>query len=243
MQAIIAGRFDEDLQAWCQGARDFGAPLLVEYGTEVNGSWFSWNGVWNGGGHTDGYGDPQAPDGPERFRDAYRHIIGLCRAAGASNITWVFHLDDADTPAVPWNAFENYYPGDEWIDWIGISIYGTLTPMDEECDDFQQALDKTYPRVVKMAGADKPIFIAEFGTAANNPLCNQTRWAENALSALTSFRWPRIIGFSWWNEWWQSDDNPAHDTTMRLQDNPSLAAVFRRFVGSNPVVLGRMAFP
>ncbi len=242
LAAINSGKFDADLRRWCEGARDFGFPLLVEYGTEVNGSWFPWNGAWNGGGRTDGYGDPKFPDGPERFRDAYRRIIGICRAVGADNITWVFHLNDDDYPAAPWNRFENYYPGDAWIDWIGISVYGALTPFDEECDDFQAALDAVYPRVVKMVDADKPIFVAEFGVAANNPLCNQERWAERALRSLTSFRWPRIIGFSWWNEYWQNDDDPAHDTTMRLQDNPALAAVFRKFVGANPRVLGRARF-
>jgi hypothetical protein len=54
-------------------------PLLVEYGTEMNGRWFSWNGVWNGLGVTRGYGDNEEPDGPERFRDAYRYLIDVCR--------------------------------------------------------------------------------------------------------------------------------------------------------------------
>jgi len=71
----------------------------------------------------------------------------------------------------------------------------------------------------------------------NNPHVDQVEWARNALSDITSLRWPRIIGFSWWNEGWQNDDDPAHDTNMRLQDNPKLAAVFKEFVGYNPVVL------
>ena len=48
--------------------------MLVEFGTEMNGFWFPWNGKWNGAGATTGYGDPALPDGPERFRDAYRHV-------------------------------------------------------------------------------------------------------------------------------------------------------------------------
>ena len=31
-----------------------------------------------------------------------------------------------------WNKFENYYPGDEWIDWVGASVYGRQLPSDPE---------------------------------------------------------------------------------------------------------------
>lgn len=239
LQNIIDGKFDTDLHAWCADARDFGTPILAEYGTEVNGSWFSWNGVWNGAGKLTGYGDPTQPDGPERFKDAYRHIIQICRAENAKNITWVFHVNDSDDPNESWNAFENYYPGDKWIDWIGVSDYGAQTPQDDTWNSFRDGMDAVYPRLTALS-PDKPIVLLEFGAPKNNPLGDQALWARDALTNITSFRWPRLIGFSWWNEWWQNDDNPAHDTTMRVQDNPDLAAVFQELVGNNPIVLGRI---
>ncbi len=49
LRRIIRGDFDADLRAWGRAARAFGTPLLVEYGTEMNGRWFSWNGTHNGG--------------------------------------------------------------------------------------------------------------------------------------------------------------------------------------------------
>jgi hypothetical protein len=127
-QNIIDGKFDDDLRVWCDDARNFGSLLLAEYGTEVNSDSFPWSGVVNGAEEKNGYGDPTLADGPERFRDAYRHIITICRTEGAVNITWVFHIDIESTPDESWNQFENYYPGDEWINWIGISVYGTYTP-------------------------------------------------------------------------------------------------------------------
>ncbi len=235
-QSIADGKFDSDIHAWCQSARDFDYPLLVEYGTEMNGQWFPWNGVWHGGEERGKYGDPDVPDGPERFRDAYRHIIQICRDEGADNITWVFHVNADDNPGEDWNALENYYPGDEWIDWIAISLYGAQTPMDEGCEEFRIGMDSVYPRIENMA-RNKPVIIAEFGVTSNNPHVDQAQWAHNALSDITSLRWPRVIGFSWWNEGWQNDDDPAHDTNMRLQENPQLAEVFQDLVGSNPAVL------
>src|SRR5438094_7237504 len=49
LKKIIAGNFDDDLRAWARGAKNFGSPILIEWGTEPNGKWFSWNGKWNGG--------------------------------------------------------------------------------------------------------------------------------------------------------------------------------------------------
>ncbi|MBN2116642.1 MAG: endo alpha-1,4 polygalactosaminidase [Anaerolineales bacterium] len=238
LDRIISGDFDADFHAWAGKARDFGSPLIAEFGTEMNGEWFSWNGVWNGGGTLDGYGEPGEYDGPERFRDAYRHIIAIARDEGADNILWVFHVNNDDWPDEDWNRFENYYPGDEWIDWLGVSIYGAQTPFDDEWPIFRDAMDTVYPRLVALS-PDKPIVLAEFAVAANNPLGDQAEWAQAALTDLTSRRWSSLIGFSWWNEYWQNDDNPKHDTTMRVQDNPALGAVFQQRVGANRHVLGR----
>ena len=50
MRSIAGGAWDSELTEWCSRARDAGIPLLAEFGTEVNGDWFPWNGRWNGGG-------------------------------------------------------------------------------------------------------------------------------------------------------------------------------------------------
>jgi len=237
VQNIINGDFDNDLQAWCTKAREFGTHILAEYGTEVNSDSFVWSGISNGAGKMDGYGDPAQPDGPERFRDAYRHIIQTCRDEGASNITWVFHIDSESHPDTTWNQAENYYPGDEWIDWIGVSIYGAYTPKSSYLNIFQIRMDEIYKHISEFA-PDKPVIIAEFGTARDNLLLDQVKWTRDALSILNTEQYPNLIGFSWWNEWWQNDANPANDTTMRVQDNPELAKLFQNLVGNNPNVLG-----
>lgn len=238
LDRIIEGDFDSDLRAWARDARTFGSPILAEYGTEMNGEWFSWNGVWNGGDSLTPYGLPEESDGPERFRDAYRRIIQLSREEGAVNITWVFHVNHNDIPDENWNRFENYYPGDEWVDWIGVSLYGAQRPLDEYWTSFRDDMDAVYPRLTALS-QDKPIIVTEFGVTAGHPLGDQADWAESALADLISRRWPRIIGFSWWNERWQNDDDPEHDTTMRLQDNPNLRETFQRLVGENEAVMGR----
>ena len=238
LESLALGEFDSDLRAWAAAARDFGTPIIAEFGTEGNGEWFPWNAAWNGGAQTDGYGSASESDGPERFRDAFRHIVELSRAEGAHNITWVFHANNQDIPDEPWNRLEDYYPGDEWVDWIGVSVYGAQTPLDEEWPAFREMMDQAYPRLAALSERN-PIAVLEFAATSGNALGKQEDWAKNALSDLLAARWPRVIGFSWWNEAWQNDDDPAHNTNMRVQDNPALTAVFQELVGTDARVLGR----
>ena len=160
LQKIIDGEYDADLNQWFVDAKNTNIPLLCEFGTEVNGSWFPWNGKYHGGGETTGYGDPNKADGPERFVDAFRHIIDLSRDNGATNITWFFHLDDNGEPNDDWNKFENYYPGDTYVDWIGVSAYGQINKKDEY-GSLEEKLDAIYSRMTALT--DKPIAILETG--------------------------------------------------------------------------------
>ncbi len=237
---ILAGEFDDDFRSWAREARQFGSPLMVEYGVEINGRWFPWNGKWNGGSETAGYGDPSYPDGAERFRDAYRRIIDIMREEGANNITWVFHVSHADNPEEKWNRLEYYYPGSDYIDVVGVSIYGPTSPRDDEANEFRQMMDYVYPRLRKM---NKPILVLEFGCTHNHSRMSQAGWAERALADLTGGRWSKVVGISWWNEAWSRDSSPANDTNMRVQDNPDLAEVFKRLVGAAPNVSGKLSNP
>jgi len=160
MQNIIDGEFDMELLEWFQQAANVNYPILIEFGTEVNGEWFPWNGIHNGAGIADEYGDINLPDGPERFRDAYRHLVYLSLQAGATNLTWFFHIDSHGQPELNWNNFENYYPGDDYIDWIGVSVYGAIT-QDDEYEEFNIKLSRVYNRIKILT--QKPLAILEMG--------------------------------------------------------------------------------
>ena len=217
LKNIIGGEFDADLRAWAGEAKAFGSPILIEWGTEPNGDWFSWNGKWNGG----------AVEGPKRYVMAYRHIVDLMRAEQAENLTWVWHVNWYDEPERKWNAFENYFPGSDYCDWVALSAYGLLTPRtDEGVETFRFKIDEAYPRLTKLA-LGKPVIVAEFGSDLHNQRVDVVRWSRNALEDLFSNRWPAIVGFCWWNEGWQNDDHKEHDTDMIVLHNANLTRVFR----------------
>lgn len=210
MQNIIDGKFDTELTAWAAAARNCGVPLLVEFGTEVNGDWFPWNGSYHGAGTKNGYGDPDYPDGPERFRDAYRHIIHIFRNEGADNVTWFFHVNNSSFPEEEWNRYSYYYPGDDYIDWIGVSVYGPQTP-DSDYESFTSMMDECYPKLCALS-AVKPIALLEFGVCEGG--WDKALWIADAFASLSGGKYPRLKAVSWWNEKWENSDGSWSDLTV-----------------------------
>ncbi|HYU59262.1 MAG TPA: glycosyl hydrolase [Solirubrobacterales bacterium] len=231
MQSIVAGDWDADLRAWCADAAATAIPLLVEFGTEVNGDWFPWNGRWNGGGETAGYGDPSLADGPERFRDAYRHIVDLCREQGADNLTWFFHVDVGSYPNVAWNSdFANYYPGDGYVDWIGVSDYGPLVRGDG-WTSFRDRLDAAYPQLEALAApGDKPIAVLEYGARESGNTHRKAAWIRAAIESVASGRWPRVVALSYWHERWRNSDGSISD--LRLDSSRRARRAYRTAIAA-----------
>jgi hypothetical protein len=73
--------------------------------------------------------------------------------------------------------------------------------------------------------------IAEFGCDLHNPKVSASAWAASALEDLFSGRWPAVIGFCWWNESWENDDDKKHDTDMNILHDRGLTNVFRTEFG------------
>lgn len=222
LQRIIDGDFDSELIAWGRAAARWGRPMLVEFGTEVNGSWFPWNGRWNGGGRRDGFGDPRKADGPERFRAAYRHVRRVIEAGGARNLTWFFHVDDNSLPQKPWNGIAAYYPGDRFVDWVGVSVYGPLTFDESWRPSFPQAMRRVYPALAALS--DKPIAVLEFGSRQGT---GKAEWFRDALRTIASRRYRRLKAVSVWNESWQNGDGST--SNLKIDSDPRTLRIYRSF--------------
>jgi hypothetical protein len=234
LKAINDGRFDKQLRKWGDEALAFGSPLVVEWGTEMNGDWFAWNAKWNG-----------KEKGATRFKNAFQRIVRIIRdEAQAKNVTWVFHANNGDAPKSSWNRVESYYPEDAYVDWLGMSVYGAQKPKQgEECLPFAPRMKAIYNRLTAVAPT-KPIFLLEFGATSGHPqagvndLCKPDKWADSALrDILTSRSYAQLRGFSWWNERWQNNDGSWTD--MRLQATPALRDVFRQHLVGNPKIIDR----
>ena len=218
---LAGGELDADLTTWAREASQLDGLIYAEYGTEVNGQWFSWNARWNG---------EQA--GAALFVRAYRHLAHVVEAAGAHNVRWIFHMAAEDDPATVWNHLEAYYPGGDIINVLGISAYGTQTPLETDIQSLRIQLDSVMPRLALLA-PQKPALLLEFGSVAGASEKPEV-WADTALKDLISGRWPQLRGFSWWDSGFRQDDG-APLSEMRVERQPALAAIFRRQLSSERV--------
>jgi hypothetical protein len=220
LDKILRGDFDGELSKCADDVRALGFPIMMEFGPEADGSWFPWNGAWNGR-DADDYGERGEPDGPERFRDAYRRVVEIFRKRGAEDVTWVFHIAAAASPKEKWNAASQYYPGDEWIDWIGASVYGRLGT--GRATPFGDIMKHLYSRMCALS-ASKPLALLELGVSEGD---DKAAWIASALGAAESGRYPRIKAVAWWNKTFRPDGSRS---TLEIDSSEASLEAYREGV-------------
>ena len=229
LDAILTGKFDEQLARYfnrlgnLRGSNGELIPFMYAFGPEMNGNWFAWSGVFNDGGKTDGYGDPTYPDGPEKFRDAYKHLIDIANAQGVTNITWAMAYEGHPPEELrqdPWNDYSYYYPGDDYIDWIGFSFYGAQSQhIAQWWWEFEEMLtDKYGPRDtnwddILAISKCRPLAIFELGVTRYDLHPNKkAEWIRNAYEAIERYPDFKLVAY-WNNISWGGKNNASKPET------------------------------
>lgn len=206
--AIAAGSQDAALRRYADAARATDIPIEFLYDQEMQAA-HPWGGRFDGGGATE-FGDPNWPDGPEHYRDAYRHIIDIFRQEGATNVTFVFQTNTIDGGYLPgsywepWEQMKYYYPGDDYIDWIGLSDYSEPYFNSGPPQTFEHKLlggngyEGSYAEITQLSG--RPLMINEMGLYHMPSEEAKAQWVEDASAVIQSSEFPRIKGLVWWGD-------------------------------------------
>jgi mannan endo-1,4-beta-mannosidase len=136
VSGIAAGDYDIYLRTYADAVRNFGHPVVIGFGHEMNASWYSW-----------GYGNLPA----STFVAAWQHIVTLFRAQGADNVTWLWTLQ-ADQPGT--GPVRSWWPGASYVNWVGIDGYYY-----RPSDTFASVFGKTINQVRQFT--DKPVLLSE----------------------------------------------------------------------------------
>jgi mannan endo-1,4-beta-mannosidase len=107
LRDISAGKYDAYLRSYATAVRSYGRAVVIGFGHEMNGWWFSW-----GYRHTS----------PSVFVAAWRHIVRVFRQQGAYNVTWLWTINIIDTPRGI-RAPAAWWPGSSFVTWVGIDGY------------------------------------------------------------------------------------------------------------------------
>jgi hypothetical protein len=212
---VLSGDYDNMVITFATQIKNWEQPLLLSSAGEMNADWPGWAGAKNFGPDcsrtytetSDLYGHYgcvtptiKCADGPERYRDMYRHIHDIFTTEGVTNVTWVWvvnHESFPDDGVHPWNQLTNYYPGDAYVDVISVDGYnwgrdelGGWRTFDEVFSETLTTLSNTYPT--------KPLIIGEFASAEGTTPLSKANWITDAYSRITS-TWPSIKAVVWYN--------------------------------------------
>jgi hypothetical protein len=185
LDAILSGSEDGLIAARARLVRAFRAPMFIRWGWEMNGPWTEWSGPASN--------TPGTHDGPAKYVAAWRRIHDIFIREGATNVSWVWAPNGTSIPQEPWNAISKYYPGDDYVDWIGFSAYNWgATRSWSRWMSFASLVQPFY----RAYSARKPIMIAETGSAVLGG--NQASWFRDVGPALR--RYSRIKAVVWFEQ-------------------------------------------
>lgn len=193
LKAIAAGAYDGYLRSYADSVRNFGHPVVIGFGHEMNAPWYSW-----------GYGHVPAAT----FVAAWRHIVTLFRGQGADNVTWLWTLnaDLSDTGPI-----RTWWPGAGYVTWVGIDGYYY-----RPTDTFASVFGRTIAQVRAFTG--KPVLLSE---TAVGPAAGQSVKIGNLFAGMRSYKTLGLVWFDnaqhggIYHQNWRIEDNPAAEAAFR----------------------------
>ena len=201
--AIPEGVYDRYLRAFASSVRDFSHPVVIGFGHEMNADWYSW-----------GYRHVPA----RTFVAAWRHIVSLFRHQGASNVTWLWTINQ-DLPST--GPIASWWPGSQYVTWVGIDGYYY-----RPSSTFATVFGQTIAQV--RALTSKPLLLSE---TAVGPQAGQSTKIAGLFDGMRQYQ---TLGLVWFDI---AQHQGIYHQDWRIEDSQSAAAAFRR--GASSLILAR----
>ncbi len=148
---ILSGKYDENIWKFGLWMRETRRPIFLRIGYEFD--------------------LPQNSYDPELYKKTFQYLVDHFRSQGVANVAYVWHsygVVTADKPFMLW------YPGDEYVDWFGVSIFSLYNQKDSA----------VFARLANEH--EKPLMIAEASPNSEIPLDGKKRW-QRWYKALFAF--------------------------------------------------------
>ncbi|MFJ4677235.1 glycoside hydrolase family 26 protein [Kitasatospora sp. NPDC088783] len=191
---IAAGQDDEYVRRTALAIRDLNVPVAISFAHEMNGHWYPW-----------GTKQSTAQD----FVKAWRHLHDVFQDNGVSNVIWVWSPNVINP--VPNVRLQPYYPGDGYVDWLGVVGYYAKTGP----HTFGTLFGPTLKEI--RAFTSRPVLLAE---TASEPTPRKSADIADLFAGV--FADQDIVGFVWFDLRKESD--------WRVDSSPESLAAFRHAV-------------
>ena len=189
------GEYDEVIKQSANWATSVDRPIYLRIGYEFDG--------------------PHNQLEPNEYVQAYRRVVDLMRAEGVENVAFVWH----SYIFAPFNnhPLSAWYPGDEYVDWVGVSLFGLLYQDAELLAHGDAVLEfaKTH---------HKPVMVAESSPTAGIEAKNLDTWDSWFVNFFSVCYRKNIKAISFINANWEGYNFPGVDwKDARLSVNPQVA--------------------
>jgi len=167
MADIACGLYDSFINTWAESTAMYQAPIVFRFAHEMNDPYrYSWGPHNNKG---------------EDFCAAWHRIDSIFSDKGADNCYWIW------TPHLSYGLFDEFYPGDQYVDFIGLNVlnFGSSVHW-SQWNSFDKLFGKNY---LPLTGYKKPLLITELGSLGYGG--DRPQWYKNALHDFPE-RFPQV---------------------------------------------------
>lgn len=175
---IAAGKYDSYFRREADAAKALGMTVLLRFAHEMNLPSMAW-------------GPGKAGNTGASYVEAWRHIVTIFRQEGADNVKWVWapNVDYGGRP------FSQYFPGDEWVDYVGLDGYNWGTSEGGSWQSFAEVFGSSYATITQLSS--KPVIITE--TASSETGGSKAAWIEEAFLRTVPQQMPRVQAVVWFD--------------------------------------------
>ncbi len=182
LSKIINGDYDQYITQYAKDIKKWNHPLFLRLAHEMNGNWYPWSEQING-------------NKPGEYVAMWKHVHDIFTAQGVTNVTWVWTPNNTDQHGKGGNL-TSFYPGNEYVDWVGIDGYNYGTSKGGKYQNFADVFYNAYHEIVGFT--DKPLMIGEMGSSNNGG--DKAKWIADALTKFIPNDFPKIKAIIWFNE-------------------------------------------
>ncbi len=209
---LYRGTDETGIREFARAARDFGHPFLFRLCNEMNSDWTSYGGVNN-------------MADPEIFIAVWRRIYEIFEEEGVNNCIWIFNPNDRNCPPTRWNDGINYYPGNAYVQMLGVTGYNNGTYYTKWAEEWRE-FDTIYDQVQALYGphfSAFPWIITEFASSSIGG--DKVAWIDNMFRTIDQY--PNIKAAVWFSAAdYDVDGTPARP--YWLDETPDTVDAFRR---------------
>ena len=185
VRSIVQGRCDDYIRGFAQALKARSERYLLRMAHEMNIA----DAPWGAGRYGSSPGD---------YVVMWRHVHDIFASVGVPNAEWVWSPNYASHPVEPWNTIPAYYPGDKYVDWIGLSGYNWNGWGGRPWESFTTLYDGVLKDLTCRYA--KPQILAELGSVdGGTPETAKASWVSEAYRNILTYPFVRAV--VWFNDY------------------------------------------